>query len=129
MKMETLLASPTTRIACLSLPELLSAGDLSGAAGCFARDACLLTPDATAIHGRNHIRPVLAQLIARKSRIEVLHSNVIVAGEVAFVRGQWQVTALGAAGAPFEQAYGPSLILRQIEGSWKIAIAALWGWG
>ncbi len=129
MKMEMLTSPAPTRMACLSLAQLLSAGNLEGAAACFARDSCLLTPDATAIHDREHIRPVLAQLIARRARIEVAHSNVIVAGDVAFVRERWLVNASGAAGSRFEQACDPSLVLRELEGSWKIAIAALWGWG
>ncbi len=127
--METLTAPTPTRMACLSLPQLLSVGDLPGAAGCFARDACLLTPDATAIHGRDGIRPVLAQLIARRPHIEVEAGSVIVAGDAAFANQRWQLTAQGAEGSRFEQAYNPSLVLRQIEGSWKVAIAALWGWG
>jgi hypothetical protein len=71
--MKTQLLSPPARrgATCLCLPELLSAGDLEGATACFARDACLLTQDATAIHSRERIRPVLAQLIARRARIEV----------------------------------------------------------
>jgi len=129
MKMDTLVATPsTTRMTCLALPKLIGAGNLEAAAGCFARNACLLTPDATAIHQREHIRPVLAQLIARRIRIEVEHSNVLVAGDVAFAREQWTVHALGAAGSHFEQSYSPTLVLRRIEDSWKISIAALWGW-
>ena len=51
-----LLPPPSRRSAtCLSFPELLSAGDLEGATACFARDACLLTQDATAIHTRTGV--------------------------------------------------------------------------
>jgi ketosteroid isomerase-like protein len=129
MKMDTLVATPPDRMACLALPKLIGAGNLAAATGCFARDACLLTPDATAIHTREHIRPVLAQLIARHIRIEVEHSNVLIAGDVAFVREHWQVTALGATGSHYEQSCSPSMVLRRIEDSWKVSIATLWGWG
>lgn len=128
MKTDMLATPAPTRMACLSLARLLSTGNLEGAASCFARDSCLLTPDATAIHDRRHIRPVLAQLIARRSLIEVVHSNVIVAGAVAFARERWSITASGTAGTPFEQSCEPTLVLRELEGSWKISIAALWGW-
>jgi ketosteroid isomerase-like protein len=128
MTPETLAAAPPKRIACLALPKLIGAGNLAMASGCFARDACLLTPDATAIHSREHIRPVLAQLIARHIRIEVEHSNVLVAGDVAFVREHWRVTALDATGSHYEQPCSPTMVLKRIEGSWKISIAALWGW-
>lgn len=128
MKTATLVAPPPTRMACLALPKLLSVGNLDGAAGCFTRDACLLTPDATAIHDRDQIRPVLRQLVARNTRIEVEQSNVIIAGGVAFARERWLLNASGAAGARFEQTCDPTLVLRELEGSWKISIAALWGW-
>jgi uncharacterized protein (TIGR02246 family) len=116
-------------MACLSLPRLLSIGDPSGAAGCFTRDACLLTPDATAIHGRDGIRPVLAQMIARRLQIEIEESSVIVAGDAAYANQRWRIAAPGAGDSSFEQTCSPSLVLRELEGSWKIAIAALWGWG
>jgi ketosteroid isomerase-like protein len=128
MNMDMLVAPPD-RMACLALPKLIGAGNLAAASGCFARDACLLTPDATAIHGREHIRPLLAQLIARHIRIEVEHSNVLLAGDVAFARELWQVTALDATGARYEQSCNPTMVLKRIESSWKISIAAPWGWG
>jgi ketosteroid isomerase-like protein len=129
MKTETLVAAPPTRIACLALPKLIASGNLDAATRCFTRDACLLTPDATAIHDREHIRPLLAQLIARRIRIEVEQSNVLIAGDVAFVRERWQVSARGAAGSSlYEHSCNPSLVLKRIEGSWKVSIAALWGW-
>ena len=122
------LADPSRNaIACLALPKLLSAGDLDTASACFARDACLLTPDATAIHGRNHIRPVLAQLIARHVHIEVEQRNVLEAGEVAFVRERWRVNAEGSAASRFEDICNPLLVLKHVEVHWKVAIAALWG--
>jgi ketosteroid isomerase-like protein len=129
MKTATLAAAPPARIACLALPKLIGAGNLEAATRCFARDACLLTPDATAIHDREHIRPLLAQLIARRVRIEVEQSNVLVAGDVAYARELWQVSAGVAAGSRYEHSCDPSLVLKRIEGSWKISIATLWGWG
>lgn len=129
MKTDTLVTAPPTRIACLALPKLIGSGNLEAATGCFARDACLMTPDATAIHDREHIRPLLAQLIARRIQIEVEQSNVLISGDVAFARERWQVSARGAAGSHYEHSCDPYLVLKRIEGSWKVSIAALWGWG
>jgi ketosteroid isomerase-like protein len=129
MKTDTLVAAPPTRIACLALPKLIGSGNLDAATRCFTRDACLLTPDATAIHDREHIRPLLAQLIARRVRIEVEQSNVLVAGDVAYARELWRVSARVALGSQYEHSCDPSLVLKRIEGSWKISIATLWGWG
>jgi ketosteroid isomerase-like protein len=117
------------KIACLSLPALISAGNLDGATACFARDACLVTQDATAIHERDQIRPLLAQLIARHARIAVDLRNVVVAGEVAFARERWRIQVDAVEGSRFEQACNPVLVLRRAEEGWKLALVAPWGWG
>jgi uncharacterized protein (TIGR02246 family) len=104
---------------------VLSAGDLERAAACFARDGCLITPDGTAIHGRDRIKPVLAQMVVRRTEIEVELSNSIPAGDVMLVHERWRIRA-GEDSAQFEQTLHPTLVLRQIEGAWKLAIAAPW---
>jgi len=109
-----------------SLASSLSAGDLEGAAACFARDGCLITPDGTAVHGRDRIRPVLAQMVVRHTEVEVELSTSIPAGDVMLVRERWRVRA-GESGARFEQILTPTLVLGRIEGAWKLAIAAPWG--
>jgi ketosteroid isomerase-like protein len=129
MKTDTLVATSPTRIACLALPKLIGAGNLDAATKCFSRDACLLTPDATAIHDRAHIRPLLAQMISRRVRIKVEQSNVLVAGDVAYARELWQVSARVGTDSQYEHSCDPSLVLKRVEGSWKISIATLWGWG
>jgi ketosteroid isomerase-like protein len=111
---------------CLALPELLSAGDLAGATACFSREACFVNQDATAIHGRDHIRPALAQLIASGTRIEVGLSNALVAGDTAWVRERWTIRTGGATGSQLERVTTPMLVLRRVEGTWKLAIAAPW---
>lgn len=121
-------ASPP-RLACLSFPKLLSSGDLEGATACLARKACLITPDATAVYSRDRIRPLLAQLIARGVQIEVEVSNVLPAGDVAFVRERWKIRSDGVEGSDFEQTTCPAMVLHQIEGRWKLAIVAPWGQG
>jgi ketosteroid isomerase-like protein len=122
-------ASGHLKIACLSLPALISAGNLDAATACFARDACLVTQDATAIHERDHIRPLLAQLIARHARIAADLRNLVVAGEVAFARERWRIQIDAVEGSRFEQACDPVLVLRRVEGRWKLALVAPWGWG
>jgi ketosteroid isomerase-like protein len=115
--------------ACLSLPALLSAGDLNGMGACLARDACLLTPDATAVHGREAVRRVLAQLIAADVRIEVECSRVLVAGDTALSRERWSVSSNSVDGTRVTGRLSPALTLQRIEGAWKVAILVLWGWG
>lgn len=111
------------------LAQALNARNLDAAAACFAKDACLLTPDSTAIRGRNRIRAVLVQLIARRTQIEVELSSVLGAADVALVRERWTIGSDGVEGARFEQICSATLVLRLIEGEWRLAIAAPWGSG
>jgi ketosteroid isomerase-like protein len=109
--------------------EAINVSDLHAATHCFAKDACLVTPDATAIRGREEIRPILAQLMARQTRIEVLASSLLVAGEVALGSERWTIRSAGPEGAVFAQDSSPALVMRNLEGAWKLAIVAPWGWG
>lgn len=122
------LKRPRPARARTSLALALSLGDLESATACFARDGCLITADATAIHGRDRIRPVLAQLIARRAEIEVETSSAIEAGEVVLARERWRMRSGTAAGERIEQILNPTLVMHRIEGRWKLAIAAPWGW-
>jgi uncharacterized protein (TIGR02246 family) len=108
-----------------ALASALSAGDLDQAAASFSRDGCLVTPDGTAVHGRDRIRTVLAQMVIRRTEIEVELSNSLSAGDVMLVHERWRVRA-GEGSARFEQTLHPTLVLRQIEGAWKLSIAMPW---
>jgi ketosteroid isomerase-like protein len=114
--------------ACFAFVNSLNMGDLSQAVACFSRDACLITPDATAIYGRDRIRPILSQLIAKKAEIEVESSTVLTAGDVAMASERWVVSSNGVESSRIEQALNSTLILRRIEETWKLAIVAPWGW-
>jgi uncharacterized protein (TIGR02246 family) len=105
--------------------SVLNAGDLERAAACFARDGCLITPDGTAVHGRDRIKSVLAQMVIGRTRIEVELSNSISSGDVMLVRERWRVRA-GEGSGQLEQTLHPLLVLRQIEGAWKLSIAVPW---
>jgi ketosteroid isomerase-like protein len=107
--------------------ESISRGDIDAAACCFAKDACLLTPDSTVIRGREEIRPILRQLIAAGSKIEVQESSVVLAGEVALGTERWIVTSAGSEGEAFSRTLTPTVVMRQVEGVWKLAVAMPWG--
>jgi hypothetical protein len=111
----------------LALPRALAAGDLDSAAACFARDGCLITPDATVVRGRDWIRPVLAQLIAQRIEVSVEQSLVVGGGGVRLIRERWKIRT-GIEAARFVQVLHPTLVLRRVESEWKLAIAAPWGW-
>ena len=119
-------SSPTR--SCLWFAQALSTGDLDGAAACFARDGCLITPDATAIHGREEIRAVLAQMVCRGTEIEVELSSTIAAGEVILASQRWRIRSGMPGERQLEQRANAVLVLRRIEGEWKLAIVAPWGY-
>jgi uncharacterized protein (TIGR02246 family) len=117
---------PHSAVVCShTFASALSAGDLERAAACFARDGCLITPDQTAIHGRDQIRSVLAQMVVRRTEVEVDLSNSVSAGDVMLVNERWRVR-VGEGNAQFEQTLHPTLVLRRIEADWKLSIAAPW---
>ncbi|MGC1165638.1 MAG: nuclear transport factor 2 family protein [Solirubrobacterales bacterium] len=127
--MESAIAGPARPVrAGLLLGRALSLGNLESATACFARDGCLITPDATAIHGRERIRPLLAQLISRRTEIEIELSDAIHAGGVVLAYERWKVHSGGIDCPRVTQTWRPTLVLRQTEEDWRLAVAAPWGW-
>jgi ketosteroid isomerase-like protein len=116
-------------LACQAFAGALNAGQLDVATAYFAIDGCLITPDATAVRGRESIRPVLSQMIARRARIAVEFSTALAAGDVALVHRRWRIRSIGEGADPFVQRTNPTLLLRRLEAEWKLAIAAPWGTG
>lgn len=64
-------------------------------------------------------------MVIGRTEIEIELSSSISSGEVMLVRERWRVRS-GENGAQLEQTLHPTLVLRQIEGAWKLAIAAPW---
>jgi uncharacterized protein (TIGR02246 family) len=120
----TVLSDATSpRESTRAFADSISRGDLDAAAHCFTKDACLVTPDATAVRGRDEIRPILRQLIAAGSRIEVQDSSIVLAGEVALGTERWVITTPASEGESFSRSLTPTLVLREVEGVWKLAVA------
>lgn len=124
--MAVIAGARTPRESTRALAASIGRGDLESAARCFAKDACLLTPDATAVRGREEIKPILHQLIVTGSQIEVQDSSIVLAGEVALGSERWIVTSAGSEGSPFTRTLTPTVVLRQIEDVWKLAVAMPW---
>lgn len=112
-----------------ALAAALSSGDLDAATACFARDGCLLTPDATTIRGRENIRGVLGQWLAMHPSLEVEQRGMLVSGDVAIATEVWLIRLERRDLAPFAQTSNSTTVLRRIEATWKLQIAAPWGWG
>lgn len=123
----------TTEVGARSVSSVFAAAinraDLDGATNCFTRDACLLTPDSTAVQGRDRIRLILRQLIDREVKIEICASSLLLAGELALGAEHWRIHATDAHGTLYGQDSQPILVTRYVEGAWKLAIATPWGLG
>jgi len=124
--MAVIAGARTPRESTRALAASITRGDLDAAAHCFAKDACLLTPDATAVRGREEIKPILHQLIVAGSQIEVQDSSIVLAGDVALGSERWIVASAGSEGSPFTRTLTPTVVLRQIEEVWKVAVAMPW---
>jgi uncharacterized protein (TIGR02246 family) len=128
----TVEAAPATQAqraenALYSFTGALSGGDLHAAAACFTRDGCLITPDGTAVHGRDDIAGVLAQLIATRTEIEIDRVVVRRAGDVALASGHVTMRSDGPEGSRFAQACDPMMVIHRVDEIWKLAVIAPWG--
>jgi ketosteroid isomerase-like protein len=128
MKVENTLGSPGTGPACRRFVEALGNRELDRATRCFADEGCLITADRTAIYGREAIRPLLAQMIQRRTVVAIVESAVLSAGDLALAAERWTISCDGADGERFTLDSRPLLVLRRLGTEWKLEIAALWGW-
>lgn len=128
MKVENTLWDQRTRPAARRFVEALRERELERAVNCFGRDGCLITPDQTAIHGREQIRPVLSQMIERRTVVVVEESFVLSAGDLALASERWTIRCDATGGERFALTATPRLVLRRRGTEWKLEIAALWGW-
>lgn len=112
--------------ASLALAEAIRAGDVGAAVRCFTADACLITPDATAVSGPLEVRSILTQLIDAGTVIEVEGGSVVRAGELALSSERLHFRSRGV---PYRQTFAANMVLRRQGGDWRVAIAAPWGWG
>jgi uncharacterized protein (TIGR02246 family) len=120
-------AAATPRLACEALARAINAHDLEGALQCFAPGATLVGPNGKASSGEASIRTRLSELIAGDAHVEIELRGVLVAGDLALAHECWQVSYGGVPDSTLPHASCPSLVMRQLEGEWKLAIAAPWG--
>jgi len=120
-------AAPTPAENALhSFAAAIRDGDIAAAAACFTREGTMITPDGTAVHGRADVAALLIQLTARRTEIEVEQLVVRRAGDVALATGRLRLRSDGPAEARIEQSCSLNLVLRHLEGIWKIAILSPW---
>lgn len=67
-------------------------------------------------------------MVVRRTEIEVELSTAVGAGEVVLIHQRWRIRSGEPAGMRSEQVADAILILRRIEATWKLSIAAPWGY-
>jgi uncharacterized protein (TIGR02246 family) len=105
----------------------LSAAELDHATSLFAEDGCFVTPNATAVRGREGIRAILAQLTAGRVQLRVELKSVYTAGSIALCKERWTFTYAREDAIPFIQASDSVVLLRRSNCIWRLLIAAPWG--
>lgn len=106
--------------------EALNAAELDRAASLFAEDGCIVTPDATAVHGRGGVRAILAQLTASHVRLQIAQGNIYVAGSRALCSERWTFTYARKDARPFTRVSNSTVLLRCSGRVWQLSIVAPW---
>jgi uncharacterized protein (TIGR02246 family) len=109
--------------------EALSAAELDRAISFFADDGCIVTPDATVVHGRDGIRAILAQLTARHVQLRVTPESMQMVGELALCSERWAFTYACNDTGPFTQDSYSKVLLRRSDREWQLSIVAPWHLG
>lgn len=122
------LSPPSPGQASRALVKAIEAGDLDTAGARFSREACFLTRDGTAVNGRDQIRGVLAQLIARRPRFHVAPNSMLSLGDLVLASERWTMEFQAGGSKSLQEATSPTLLLRRLETGWKLAMLAPWGW-
>jgi ketosteroid isomerase-like protein len=101
-----------------SFKAFFEAGDLDGLSSLFEPTAVLKTsPDAPAVRGLDAIRDVLKSYLAPGVVMETYESEVLQAGDLAFVRTKWRMT-----GTVSMEGTSQEVMRRQADGRWLYVI-------
>lgn len=104
----------------------IARGDHAAIPHLLCRDVCFLTQDATAIHGREQVTPLIAQLIAAGVDVRSLAQYSLQIDSFVLVSAQWRLS-FRAREEPLVQTTEPTLVLTEREGRWKLLLMAPWG--
>jgi ketosteroid isomerase-like protein len=107
----------------VSLTRAIGRADPDAAGRCFGEDARLVTPGATS-RGRRAIGRALALLFAPGSRIDVRESSLQSGHGIAVGSERWRIRTLGGAAGP-PRGLEATVVLREIDGAWKLVLATL----
>jgi uncharacterized protein (TIGR02246 family) len=102
---------------------LFNARDLDGLMALYEQDAALVPQPGAPTIGYDANRQALEQFLAMEGRIEINTREVIHAGNIALLRGEWRLTGTGPDGAPLTLSGKNIEVARQqAAGHWQFII-------
>jgi uncharacterized protein (TIGR02246 family) len=103
--------------------ERLNAGDLEGVVALYAPEARLVTRAGDVLEGRDAIRPVLAGLVAARTRFQSRVVRAVTAGDVAVLYTDFEGESQGASGRPVPiRSAAIEVLRRQPDGGWLLIV-------
>lgn len=101
----------------------LNVGELDSVMALYEPQASLVQRSGETLIGRDKIRPVLAELVRTKTRLDYRVVRVITVDDVAVLYTDFQGTTLDAAGEPLAIVnHAVEVLRRQSDGSWKLIV-------
>jgi uncharacterized protein (TIGR02246 family) len=106
-----------------SFSHHLNAGELDAVMALYASEANFVAASGEILCGRERIRPVIAGLIARKTRMYGRVLQVVRAGDVAVLYTNWEGSSVEPSGARIEyRSRSVEVVRRQPDGSWQLVV-------
>jgi ketosteroid isomerase-like protein len=109
---------------------LFNAGDLDGLMAIYEKDATLVPQPGSPAVGYDANRRALQQFLDLKGHIDITTLEVIRAGSLALLRGEWRLTGTGPDGkAVTMSGKNIEVARRQPAGNWQFVIDHPYGGG
>jgi uncharacterized protein (TIGR02246 family) len=103
--------------------ELVQLRDLDQLVALYERDAVFIPAPGVRCEGHEAIRAALADMLALKPTLQISASEVHLAGDLALVINDWQMTGTAPDGTPVHQGGRSADVLRrQSDGGWLVSI-------
>lgn len=100
-----------------------NAGNLNAVMALYEADATLVPQPGQTTSGHQANREALQQFIGLKGRIEMTTVEVVRAGDLALLRGEWRLNGTGPDGKPLTLGgKNVEVARRQQDGGWLFAI-------
>ena len=103
--------------------EAFNAADLPALLALYEPSAAFTGGPGQTLTGIDAVRGALQQYLALKGTISMATTYVVESGDIALLRGKWQLQGTGPDGKPIEmRGNNVEVIRRQSDGSWSFVI-------